>query len=100
MGENHFAALPCALYGFVLFMAAVAYFLMQSAIIRAHGENSLLAQAVGRTDVKGRVSPVLYIAGIASSFFCPALGLFFYGAVALMWLLPDRRIEKTISKKA
>jgi uncharacterized membrane protein len=83
MGENHFAALPVALYGSVLLMAGIAYYILSRALIRHHGQNSPLATAVG-TDLKGKVSVVLY-----------ALGL--YVAVAVMWLIPDRRIERTLA---
>jgi uncharacterized membrane protein len=98
MGENHFAALPSALYGVVLFMAAVAYWLLQNVIIRAHGRGSLLARAVGRHDLKGKISPLLYAAAIAAAFFLPWAAQALYALVALMWLVPDRRIEKTVAR--
>jgi uncharacterized membrane protein len=95
MGENHFAPVPMAVYGFVLLMSAVAYFILQSTIIRAEGLNSRLAYAIG-PDWKGKASPVLYCLGIAGSFWSPWAGGFFYVLVALMWLVPDRRIERTM----
>jgi len=96
MGENHFAPLPTALYGGVLLMAAVAYWILQTVIIAQHGGGSLLARAVGR-DLKGKVSPILYVMGIASAFFSVALSQAIYVCVALIWLVPDRRIERTIA---
>ncbi len=95
MGENHFAALPIALYGAVLFMAAVAYFILQRSIIRSHGSNSLLAQALGR-DIKGKLSMVMYLLAIVLANFCPWLAATIYALVALMWLVPDKRIEAVI----
>ena len=97
MGENHFAPLPTALYGVVLLMAAVAYFLLQRCIIAVHGNESLLAKATGR-DFKGKISPVLYLAGIVLAFYSAALASAVYVGVALMWLIPDRRIESRISE--
>jgi uncharacterized membrane protein len=96
MGENHFAPLPTALYGFVLAMCALAWALMQGVILRMQGPDSPLRHAIGR-DLKGRVSPFLYVAGIGSSFFTPLVGLAFYAAVAFMWLIPDRRIERAVA---
>ena len=95
MGENHFAPAPSALYGTVLLMAAIAYWLLQLAIIRAQGPDSLLAKAVGR-DRKGKLSPFLYVAGIAATFWSTALAQAIYVFVALLWLVPDRRIEKAL----
>jgi uncharacterized membrane protein len=95
MGENHFAVAPTALYGIVLLMAAVAYWLLQRAIIASQGENSLLARAVGR-DIKGKVSPLLYGIAIFASFFTPWIADGVYVFVALMWLVPDRRIERVL----
>lgn len=96
MGENHFAALPVALYGAVLLLAGIAYFILTQALISHHGENSALASAVGR-DFKGKVSVVLYAVAIplafVNSWFAGAL----YVLVAVMWLIPDRRIEKNLS---
>jgi uncharacterized membrane protein len=96
MGENHFEPVPSAAYGIVLLMAAVSYAVLQHSIIRHQGHDSLLARAVGR-DVKGKLSPLLYLAGIAASYFLPALGMTLYVAVALMWLVPDQRIEHRIA---
>ncbi|KQY54998.1 TMEM175 family protein [Lysobacter sp. Root494] len=95
MGENHFAAWPSALYGGVLLMAAIAYWLLQQAIIAAEGSDSLLKVALGR-DWKGRISPLLYLLGIASSFWLPWAAMLVYVVVALMWLVPDRRIEHVV----
>lgn len=93
MGENHFAPVPTALYGFVLLMAAVAYFILQTAIVKTQGKNSLLAKAIGR-DLKGKASPILYMIAIGSVFFHPKISQGIYLLVALMWLIPDTRIEK------
>jgi uncharacterized membrane protein len=95
MGENHFAALPSALYGGVLLMAAIAYWLLQQAIIAAEGPDSLLKAALGR-DWKGRISPLLYLLGIATSLWVPRVAMLVYVVVALMWLVPDRRIEHVV----
>jgi uncharacterized membrane protein len=95
MGENHFAAEPTALYGIVLLMAAIAYFILQGAIIAEHGRDSLLAHALG-SDLKGKVSPVLYAAAILSTALTPWIAQSLYVFVALIWLIPDRRIEQTI----
>ena len=98
MGENNFAAAPTALYGIVLLMAAIAYFILQFVIVAEHGKTSVLATALGK-DIKGKISPLLYIAGIVSSFFCQWCAAAIYALVALLWLVPDRRIEKALSKK-
>jgi uncharacterized membrane protein len=95
MGENHFAALPIALYGVVLFMAAVAYFILQRSIIASQGGHSLLAQALGR-DIKGKLSMVMYLLAIILANFYPWVAATIYALVALMWLVPDRRIEAVI----
>lgn len=95
MGENHFSAVPTALYGTVLLMAAVAYMILQSALVRAQGSESSIAHALG-SDLKGKISPVLYIAGILLSFRYSGLAQAMYVAVALMWLIPDRRFEKVV----
>jgi uncharacterized membrane protein len=94
MGENHFAALPSALYGAVLLAAALAYWVLQQVIIAAEGPESPLKAAVGR-DWKGKLSPVLYVCGIVSTFVWQWVALAIYAAVALMWLVPDRRIERS-----
>lgn len=95
MGENHFAAWPAAVYGVVLLMAAVAYWLLQKTLIAAEGERSLLRRALGQ-DWKGKLSPVVYIAGIVLTLWQPWLSMALYVAVALLWLVPDRRIERTL----
>lgn len=95
MGENHFASLPTALYGAVLLLAAIAYSILQRAIIASEGEGSRLAAALGR-DVKGRISPLLYAAAIPLAFVRQGLSDAIYVGVALMWLVPDRRIESRL----
>jgi len=97
MGENHFAALPSALYGAVLFMAAIAYWNLQRTIIATEGEGSLLARAVGR-DLKGKISPLIYAIAIAAAFVNPWISQSCYVFVALMWLVPDRRIERLFAE--
>ena len=99
MGENHFEPLPTAAYGAVLFMAAVAYFVLQQTIIADQGRDSLLAKAVG-SDWKGKLSPVLYLAAIGLSFVSAWMASAIYVAVAAMWFLPDRRIERRFDAKA
>jgi uncharacterized membrane protein len=98
MGENHFAAMPSAVYGFVLFMAAVAYYILQRAIIVKQGRESLLALAVSN-DWKGKLSPVLYLSAIGLSFVTPLLSNAVYVLVALIWLIPDRRIERVLANR-
>jgi len=95
MGENNFARHPTALYGVALLMPAIAYYILQRAIIRSHGWDSHLARAIGKDDFKGKISPVLYAAAIVFAFFIPWISYTIYVLVALMWLLPDRRIETT-----
>jgi len=95
MGENLAVPLPTAFYGAVLLMPAVAYYLLQKAIVHREGAHSLLAQALGR-DVKGKLSVVLYAASIVVAFIYPWASIAVYVLVALMWLAPDRRIEKAI----
>ncbi len=96
MGENNFMAVPTALYGVVLLMAAIAYWILQQAILGEHGSNSILAKAVGR-DIKGKISPVLYAIAIISTPFHEWAAEAIYVIVALMWLIPDRRIEKVLT---
>jgi len=96
MGENHFAAVPSALYGAVLLAAAIAYFVLQQTIIAAEGADSPLRQAVGR-DWKGKLSPIAYFLGIGSTFVRPWVAEALYVAVALVWLIPDRRIERSLT---
>ena len=97
MGENHFSALPTAVYAVVLLMAAIAYYLLQQAIIRSQGADSILSKAVGR-DWKGKLSPVLYVAAIAATLFSPWISEGIYVAAALIWLIPDRRIETVLPR--
>ena len=95
MGENHFAATPTALYGFILLMAGFAYWLLQKAIIRSHGPDSILAKAIG-TDIKGYASVALYAIAIPLAFYREFLADAIYLLVALWWLIPDRRIERKL----
>jgi TMEM175 potassium channel family protein len=95
MGENHFAAAPSALYGAVLLMAGIAYLILQQLIIASQGPNSILKKAV-RGDWKGKLSPVLYATAIPLAFWWQRLSLGLYVFVALIWLIPDRRIEKVL----
>jgi uncharacterized membrane protein len=99
MGENHFAALPTALYGGVLLMSAIAYWILAHAIIAREGKDSLLAKAIG-SDVKGKASVVIYAIAIPVAFVFGWVSLAAYAAVALWWLVPDRRIEKVIDHSA
>ncbi len=95
MGENNFASVPTAMYGVVLLLASMAYFILQRSIIRIQGPGSLLARAIGR-DLKGKISPVLYLAAILFAFVSEWISGAIYVLVALMWLAPDRRIERVI----
>ncbi len=97
VGENHLAASPTAVYGLVLLMAAIAYYLLQRAIIAQQGPNSVLAAAIGQ-DRKGKLSPLCYLAAIPLAFVSPWLASGLYVFVALMWLVPDRRIERALVK--
>jgi uncharacterized membrane protein len=99
MGENHFAALPVSLYGGVLLMSGVAYYTLTQVIIASQGKDSLLRQAVG-ADKKGRASLVIYLLGVAVSYWLPWLALALYVGVTLMWLVPDKRIERVIGHSA
>jgi TMEM175 potassium channel family protein len=96
MGENHFAGVPSALYGVVLLMAAIAYYLLQQAIIRAQGADSILKEAIGR-DWKGKLSPVLYIVAIVATLRFSWMAQTIFVIAALIWLIPDRRIEKRLA---
>lgn len=98
MGENHFREMPAALYGSVLLMSALAYLLLQTTIIRAEGAESKLGRAVGN-DWKGKISLIFYFVGILLAFRHPVLSQSLYVAVALIWLIPDRRIERIVGKK-
>ena len=96
MGEHPFASTPAALYGAVLLMAGVAYLILQRQILRTEGPGSLLAEALGR-DLKGKISPVLCALAIGMAFVSPGVAYGLYLLVALMWLVPDRRIERSLS---
>jgi uncharacterized membrane protein len=98
MGENHLAAIPTAVYGFVLLMAAIAYLVLQHTIIAKEGRDSLLAQAIGK-DRKGKISPFLYLAAIPFAFVNSWIAGGLYVLAALLWLIPDPRIEKEIEKR-
>jgi uncharacterized membrane protein len=97
MGENHFQSLPVALYGASLMMNGVAYTILARLLVVHEGPDSTLAKAFG-ADIKGWISIIGYVAGIAFSFFEPRISMAFYVAVALMWLVPDRRIEMRVAK--
>ena len=99
MGENHFALAPSTLYGLVLLMAAIAYVILQQAIIASQGPGSVLKKAIGK-DWKGKVSPLLYVAGIVTSIFSSWAAQAIYVFVALLWLVPDRRIEHALRQNA
>ena len=92
MGENHFAQMPLALYGIILLMAAVAYYILQFRIIINHGPDSLLSKAIGK-DLKGKASPILYLIAIGSTWINPWIAGGIYILVALIWIVPDKRIE-------
>ncbi|MGH3496228.1 MAG: TMEM175 family protein [Nocardioidaceae bacterium] len=97
MGENHFAALPTAVYGGVMLLAAIAYYLLQTTIIAEQGKTSALAAAIGR-DVKGKVSPFVYASAIPLAFVERWVSVSLYVVVALMWLVPDRRLERGLEQ--
>jgi uncharacterized membrane protein len=97
IGESHFDSTPTALYGLVLLMAAISYWVLQQTIIAAQGPDSLLKRAVG-TDWKGKLSPLLYLIAIAATARLPVLSFMIYAAVALIWLIPDRRIERVLGE--
>jgi len=96
LGTSGGAKAPAVLYGISLFMPGAAYYLLQRAIIASHEGESTLAKALGR-DIKGKLSPVIYAAAIGIAFFVPWVSYFLYGAVALMWVIPDRRIESELN---
>jgi uncharacterized membrane protein len=98
MGENHFAADPVALYGVVLLMCGIAYWTLQKVIIRQQGKNSLLAEALGN-DLKGKISPICYLVAVPFAYVSGWISAAIYTAVALVWLIPDQRIERTLNKK-
>ncbi|MFZ1730875.1 MAG: TMEM175 family protein [Bacteroidota bacterium] len=95
IGENHMDPTPVAMYGIVLLMAAIAYFILQQVIIRSQGADSVLKKAIG-TDLKGKASPILYAAAIVAVYFSVWIAIALYVVVALMWLIPDRRIERNL----
>jgi len=98
MGENNFAAAPMALYGMVLLFSALAYYILQSMILKRHGKDSRLAKAIGK-DLKGKLSIILNLIAVPSAFLSQLLAGGIYVFVALMWLVPDKRIEKTLGNK-
>jgi uncharacterized membrane protein len=98
IGENHAASTPMAFYGFVLLMAAIAYYLLQRAIIAREGRDSILAQALG-SDWKGKLSPIIYIAAMPLAYLNPWLSGALYISVALLWFVPDRRIERALQSR-
>jgi uncharacterized membrane protein len=99
MGENHFERWPTVLYGVNLLCCAIAYYVLQARIIRCQGSACRLAKAVGR-DLKGKMSPVLYVAGIVAAWIAsPQIGVAFFVLVALMWLVPDRRLERMMARQ-
>jgi uncharacterized membrane protein len=98
MGENLLVPIPTAFYGGILLMPAIAYYLLQKAILRKQGSNSVLASALG-TDIKGKMSPVLYAAAIVLAFVSSWISIAIYVMVAVMWLVPDRRIENVFREK-
>jgi uncharacterized membrane protein len=98
VGENHFSELPMALYGAVLLMAALAYFILQNRILAVQGKDSLLAKALGK-DLKGKASPIIYIIAIIASFYSTWIAGLLYILVALIWLIPDKRIEIIFKEK-
>jgi uncharacterized membrane protein len=97
LGENHFDHKPMTLYGFILFMAAIAYYILQRQIIKSQGKGSLLEKAIGK-DIKGKMSPILYVAGIVFGWFNSWVAGGIFILVALIWLIPDTRIERTIKE--
>jgi uncharacterized membrane protein len=98
MGESHFASAPSALYGFVLLMTAIAYVILQQLIIQSQGRDSVLKEAIGG-DWKGKLSLALYVVAILCAFWSPWVSQGLYTLVALVWLIPDRRIERALSRK-
>jgi len=98
MGENHFAELPTAAYGAVLLLAAIGYYLLQTAIVAEQGQGSRLATALGR-DLKGKISPVIYALAIPLAFVSRWIAIGLYVVVSLMWLIPDRRLEARIGRE-
>ncbi len=97
LGESEGAHLPTLLYGAVMLAAACAYFILQRTIVAVHGNDSALARALGN-DIKGKISPALFILAIIFSFFAPVLSYLLYAAVPLLWIIPDRRLEKVLAE--
>jgi uncharacterized membrane protein len=98
LGETHFAQIPTALYGVALLMPGIAYYVLQKVIVRKHGAEGTLAKALG-SDFKGKVSPLLYVASIGLAFVAPWMAHAIFVGVALMWLVPDRRIERAMESE-
>jgi uncharacterized membrane protein len=98
MGVTHFSAWPVAIYGVVLFMAAVAYYILTLSLLSEHGKDSEIAIALGR-DFKGKVSIVFYVSGIVAAYWSPLVACGIYVFVAIMWLVPDRRMEKVLTER-
>lgn len=98
MGENHFTALPTAVFGIVLFMAGVAYYILEQLLLRLHGNESTMARALG-TDLKGKLSVVIYAVAIGAAFLHTWISLSLYTLVAIIWLIPDKRIENKIAEE-
>jgi len=96
MSENHFAPIPILMYGIIQLMCAIAYYILQTIILKIHGKDSLLAKAIGR-DFKEKISPILYVVAIICSFINPWISMAIYYIVALMWLIPDKRIERIVN---
>jgi uncharacterized membrane protein len=98
IGEHHFAPFPMLTYGFILLMCAIAYFILQNQIIKKHGSQSILARAIGN-DLKGKASVILYLIAIVSTYYHEAISAIIYILVALIWLIPDKRIERIVSEE-
>ncbi|WEK19943.1 MAG: TMEM175 family protein [Candidatus Pedobacter colombiensis] len=98
MGENHYESWPVIIYGCVVFMASVAYFILERTLVRLHGADSVIAQTYG-LDIKGKVSSAIYIVSIAGSFMSSWIGIAGYVLVAIIWFVPDTRVEKRLQKE-
>jgi uncharacterized membrane protein len=96
MGENNFAGLPVALYGFVQLMAGFAFFILAQSLVATHGKDSALAKAIGR-DFKGKASLAIYVVAVPLAFVSPLIAFVLYVAVAVVWIVPDRRIERAVA---
>jgi uncharacterized membrane protein len=97
IGETGFVSAPMVVYGCILLLAAIAYFILQSQIIKQEGDNSVLKKAIGN-DVKGKMSPIIYLIAIISGFYNPIISGLLYVVVAFIWLIPDKRIERTLKQ--